>query len=539
MILERGANDCYVLSVPRGEANVQEIVRDFGWNLSTAASSAGEAVLFTHNKYAAIQYADYATPELLAEFAPALEQIEASWSKDSDAHIEVPPGQELWPFQRAGVSYCRERTHSSIGDQPGLGKTAQAICLGNDMQARRVLVICPANIRLQWSKAIRVWSTMLGRYTIYPILKSSHGVHPNAAWTICSYDLIRNETIFNQLKRLKYDLLILDEAHYLKSSDAGRSRSVFGDGGLIETAERTVGLTGTLLPNRPRECFTIARAFDYASIDYMSEDRFKERFNPSVKIEKVIYDDKGKPFLKQFKVERVGRMPELQNRLRSNFMVRRLKRQVLDQLPPVRYEIQHVEATGAIRKALEAEKMLDIDPENLKGVDAKVLGHVSVVRHQMGMAIAPLAANYIDMLFEGGEEKLFIVAWHKQVLDILEERLHEWGIVRIDGDTSMIRRQKNLDRFQNDPNVRGLLGNIQAIGTGVDGVQNACSHGVGVECSWTPGENDQVVARMERIGQKDGVLMEWLVAPGSFGEKILGSSIRKLKGIHAALDEEH
>lgn len=527
MILTRGRDNQFVLE---GATDVAGIVRDHGWNVY------GGNVLTTDCHYAAMVFADYATPGLLGEWYAELEEIEASWSDDSGAHIKCPDDQELWPFQRAGVAYSTRRTHSLIGDQPGLGKTAQAICLANDMGARRVLVLCPANIRLQWAKAIRSWSTMAGRPVIYPILKSADGVHPRAEWTIISYDLTRSEPIMEALCKGHYDLLVLDEAHYLKTPDAKRTHAVLGEKGLISHAEKAVALTGTPLPNRPKECYTLARGLAWGSVDYMSEDRFKDRFNPSVKME--VYDPaSGK--LKVFTKESVGRLPELQNRLRVNFMVRRLKRDVLTQLPQVRYEIQHVEETGAIRKALEAEKMLDIDPENMAGVDAKVLGHVSVVRHMMGVAKAPQVAEYVRMLIDGGEEKIVLFGWHIAVLDILEQRLQDLGLVRIDGGTSPTRRQAHVDRFQTDAGVRICLGNLQAMGIGTDGLQNVCSHAVFAECSWVPADNEQGVGRLERIGQNTAVIAEFMVAPGSFDEKVLGSSLRKLRHINSALDKEH
>lgn len=220
-------------------------------------------------------------------------------------------------------------------------------------------------------------------------------------------------------------------------------------------------------------------------------------------------------------------------------MVRRTLDSVMPQLPQVRFEIKHVETNGAVKKALEAEKMLHIDPESLKGIDAKVLGHISIVRREMGLAIAPQAAQYIATLIEGGEEKLFVVGWHIEVLNILERALKKFGLVRVDGSVSPVQRQIRVNQFVADPAQRIFLGNITAIGIGTDGLQKVCSHIVGVECSWTSGDNDQVVARLKRMGQKESVLAEWLTAEGSFGERILGSSLRKLRSIYSALDKQH
>ena len=520
----------YILRVPRSAPDIKAYVTEHGLNFSTSASTTDEAVLFTDNMYAAMTYAEHATPAAMAQFGPLLPELEASRCLGMpDRKCKVPDGLDLYPFQKAGVDYVLRRNRALIGDSPGLGKTPMGVVTANEMGAKRVLVVCPANIRLQWAKQIRTWSTMEGRFIVYPILKSADGVHPGAHWTIVSYDLLRSPGIRAALSEKHFDLVVLDECHYLKTSSAARTQAVFGDDGIAHNAGHVLGLTGTPLPNRPRECFTLAKALCWDAIDFMDEDAFQARFNPmAVK--------KGRGGGKYVE-EKKGRHFELQHRLRCNFMIRRRKRDVLDQLPDIDYEINYVEETGAIRKALAAEKMLDIDPEDLRGVSAQEMGHISTVRKMMGVAKAPLAADYVNMLLEGGEEKLVVFGWHLEVLDIMQEKLQKWGVVRVDGSTSTVRRQMAVDSFVENEVPRVFLGNLQSIGVGVDGLQKVCNRGIFAECSWTPADNDQGVGRLERIGQKYGILIEFLVAPGSFDERVLGTSLRKLRDIHTALDE--
>ena len=520
----------------------REVMNVHGWDMSEPASTPERACFFTTCEYAAAAFnPDIMSLDASEKLWPLLLQIEASKRDYSEANIKCPDDKELWPFQKAGIEYALQRTHTLIGDQPGLGKTAQAICYANEINAKHVLVVCPANIRLQWAKQIRAWTTMQDRPIIYPILKSSDGVHPRANWTIISYDLLRSDPIHRALYASLYDCIILDEAHYLKTPSARRTTAIFSSDkdrpGLANRTGSILGLTGTPLPNRPRECYTIARAFDWGSIDWQSERAFQDKYNPSATFEKK------NPFTGQiesrFTKEKVGRLPELRSRLRSHFMVRRLKRDVLTQLPEIRHEIVHVEETGEIRKALEAESLLHIDPENLAGIDAQVLGHVAAVRRMMGLAKAPQVAEYVNMLLEGGEDKIVLFGWHINVLDILETRLAKWGVLRVDGSTSPVHRQRYVDQFQTDQRKRVFLANLQAIGVGVDGLQNVCSHAIFAECSWTPSDNEQGIGRLERIGQSSGILAEFLVAPGSFDERVLGSSLRKARNIHNALDQEH
>lgn len=518
----------YLIKVPRDPELIQSLIVEHGLNFWTG-SPVDTAVLWTDNAYAALTYVDHATPAASRQLAHMVPQLEASQSLGMARRCATPDGMDLFPYQKAGVDYVLNRTHSLIGDEPGLGKTPMAIVTANEMRAKKILIICPANIRLQWAKQVRAWSTMEGRYIVYPILKSGDGVHPRAEWTIVSYDLLRSPEILRALRASGFDFLILDEAHYLKTPTSLRTKCVFGPEGLSTEVGSILALTGTPLPNRPRECYTLASNLHWDAIDYMSEKDFDARFNPY----EVREGKRGR-----YTIEKKGRLYELQNRLRVNFMVRRKKRDVLDQLPDIRYDIIHVEETAPVRKALEAEKMLDIDPEDLKGCDGATLGHVSTVRKMMGIAKAPLVADYVAGVIEGGEDKIVLFGWHIEVLNILQEKLGKYGLVRVDGSTSALRRQLAVDTFVKDPAVKVFLGNLQSVGVGVDGLQTVCNRGVFAESSWVPADNDQGVGRLERIGQKCGILIEFLVAPGSFDEKVLGSALRKLQGIHSSLDEK-
>lgn len=530
--------DTFTLRVNRSEGDVPLLMKEHGLDLSLPASTAQTAVLFTREPYAAASFADHATPQAYQKLGGIIEQLKASWAVECSGRYRCPADQELASFQKADLAYALGRRNTLIGDQPGLGKTPVSICFANEIRAKRILVICPANIRLQWVKRIREWTTMRYPYTIHPILAARHGVHPTAEWTVVSYDLARTEAIGKALAKGRYDLLILDEAHYLKEISSQRTRALFGGGAIrhfepiAERADRILALTGTPLPNRPREAYTLARALCWDAIDWQSEDHFKERFNPSMRVEKT-NPQTGQKFF--YIDERSGRHAELQNRLRGNFMVRHLKREVLTQLKLPVYDIIQLEETGPVKQALEAERLLDIDPENLEGADMTILGHVSVVRRMMGIALAPQVVDYTKMLLEGGEEKLVLFAWHIEVMNILQEGLKQYGVVRIDGSNSQ-HKSKLVEQFQLDPNIRVCLGNLLSMGVGTDGLQEVANHALIAEPSWVPGDNEQAFDRLDRFGQKHVVQGDIFVAPGSFSEKVLASALRKLVVTNKALD---
>jgi hypothetical protein len=551
----------FTVKVPRSEHRViSSLMTEHGLDYSQAATTPSVACLMTKEPYAACAFAADATPGALAQLAPILGAINASWKSVGISHIACPAGEELWPFQVASVEYALQRKHTLVGDQPGLGKTPIAICFANEIRAQRILVLCPANIRIQWVNRIRQWSTMRWPYHVYPVLSGKHGVHPQAHWTVVSYDLARTEAIGRALAQYHYDLVILDEAHYLKTIDTGRTHAVFGDletgmcrepvrsgaGDIIghrdlfpaitSKAERVMALTGTPLPNRPREAYVIARNLCWDAIDWYSEATFKQAFNPSARMTGTRND--GTEYM--YTREEVGRIGELQARLRGNFMVRHLKRDVMPQLNLPAYNLVRVEDTKATREALEAEGLLDIDPDTFDGT-IEVNGMWAEVRHQLGIAIAPQVADYAAMCIDGGEEKLVIFAWHKAVLDILQAKLERFHPLRIDGSTSTSRRQYIVNDmgtgvFQTDPKHQILLGNTMALGVGTDGLQMVSCHALLAEPDPVPGANEQAIDRLDRGGQKRTVQADLFVVPKSLLERILAKALEKRHNTHAALD---
>lgn len=531
---------CFILKVLRSEGvDIQDLMKQQGLDLSLPLSTSGEAVLFTKDPYCAATYAKVCTPRARGQLHGILQEIEASWAPSSQAHIACPADRELWGFQKADIEYALRRTNTLVGDQPGLGKTPIAICYANEIRAKRVLVICPASIRLQWAQRIREWTTMPWPYHVHVIINGKRGVNPDAAWTICSYELASSEAIGFALSQLSFDCLLLDEAHYLKTPDSKRTHSIFGGGTkrnfppLVERCNSTMALTGTPLLNRPKEAYTLSRALCWDAIDWRSEDSFEDRYNPSQKTQTQAANGKTTFYID----ERSGRHGELQNRLRSHFMVRHLKREVMTQLKLPVYDLIQLDASGpAVKQALAAESLLDIDPDNLTGGDAVVMGQIATVRKEMGIAMAPLVADHIEMLLYGGEEKLVIFAWHIEVLNILQERLSRYGLVRIDGRTSSVQKTARVKSFVERSNVQIALGNMLSMGVGTDGLQLVSSHALIAEPDWTPGNNIQAFDRLDRGGQIRQVQGDIFVVPGSFAERVLASALRKNRVIHQALD---
>lgn len=531
----------FILRVPRANsADIQELMHTHGLDLSVPLSTPDQAVLFTREAYAAVSFAEYGTPLAREKLKGLLVEIEASRALTDNGHYDVPCDKELWPFQKADLAYALRRQNTLIGDEPGLGKTAIGITFANEIKAKRALVVCPASIRLQWYSRIHEWSTLPWPRRVHPVITSKNGVDEDAHWLVASYEMARTPVIARQLAKLDYDVMILDEAHYLKTINSRRTRAIMGGGDnrefdpIADKAAHILALTGTPLPNRPREAYTLARGLCWDSIDWASEDTFSTRFNPSRKMETV---DPATGKTRIWIDERSGRHAELQNRLRANFMSRHLKREVMTQLKLPVYDLVQCEETRAVKQALAAESLLHIDPENLEGADASVLGQIATVRRLMGVALAPQVAAYIHMLLDGGEDKLVVFAWHKEVLDILEQAWIRHGVVRVDGRTTPGQKDRLVQQFITDPSCHVILGNVLSLGTGTDGLQLVSSHALIAEPSWVPGENIQCFDRLDRGGQQCQVQGDIFVAPNSFAEKVLASALRKARVTHQALDQ--
>lgn len=476
------------------------------------------------NPYAVLPLMQFADDEASARLLDLWLDYELSFATESQYDPPCPPGHAYLPYQKAGIWRAVKLKRILIGDEPGLGKTVQGIGTFNAVpEARSALVICPASLRLQWEREWHEWCIKEKGASTQVFLGTKGQATGDVVFV--SYEGVRNPDLREQLLARKWDLLILDEAHKLKDVGAKQTQAVLGttkEPGIASRAERIVALTGTPLPNRPNECFALVRILNHAAIDKMSAKRFKEYYDVSVKAKNGA----------EFTV--TGHLHELQARLRAHVMVRRSKASVLKDLPDKRYALAYVESTTAIQKVLEAERLLDIDPDDMENLPIEMEGHIARVRKEMGIAKAPLVIDHLRNLFDGGTEKVVCFAFHTEVVRLLEEAFPHAAVVS--GKTRMVDREAEKTRFQTDPKCKLFIGQLTAAGTGIDGLQNVCSHAVFAEASWTPGENEQCGDRIHRFGQKLGVLLQFLVAAGSLDERILKKCIEKLRTTNKALD---
>jgi SNF2 family DNA or RNA helicase len=263
---------------------------------------------------------------------------------------------------------------------------------------------------------------------------------------------------------------------------------------------------------------------NWESVDYLSQDAFLYRFNPSVQ---VGYGHN---------VEAKGRLPELNARLRCNMMVRRLKKDVLKQLPDKRYEMTYIEPDGAIREVLAREALIDFDPKDLFNPDFVLDGTpISTLRREMGEAMVDRVVEYMRYMLDVVETpKVILFAHHRSVITSLAEALDDYGVcLHRGGMSTTAKDQSKIDFAEGQKRI--FLGQLDTM-EGVDGLQHACSDVVFAEPAWTPGRNEQCVDRAHRKGQHGNVIAHFLLVEGSFNEKVLNVVLDKAHDIHESLD---
>ena len=448
-------------------------------------------------------------------------------------------------YQHAGVEYHLSKDHALFGDAPGLGKTAECILLGNSIQAAHTLVVCPASLRLKWEREVWTWSTIPNVLT-YPVTKGSDGVNLEAHYVIISYALLLNPAIRAALMSVMWDQTILDEVHALKDPRGNqRTKAICGGttkgvyrAGLASVSGRVTMATGTILPNQPIECYNAVRLLDWDAIDRASLEDFRD-----------YYYEYGEGWVMRAgrscwsnRVRNVPRnLDDLQRRLRKHIMVRRLKEQVLHELPRKQWSLFPLELTTDVRRALRhegwerVEKLYELDPDDFLS-SAPIDGAVSTARRLLGEAKAPQVADYARELLAGGAEKLVVGAWHLSVLAYLREQLRDHGLVYMDGSVSQVGKQVAVDSFRADPEVRVILGQMMPLGEGWD--LEVAQDVLFAEPDWVPGKNDQLLDRVHRLGQRGSYVLGHLpVVPGTLDERMVAVAVRKDKAIYAALDK--
>lgn len=510
-------------------------------------------------------------------------RLALSHAADGDFHIDLPPGLELYPFQRIGVQFATEVGNTLIGDEMGLGKTVQGLCTVRVTERYPVVVICPASLKQNWKREARKWLPgktvgVLDGKVVAP-LKWFDG-SPALDVVIVNYDILGKwlphliDLLGGKLEyQIKADgsnghqikcsdgmgTLIVDECHKAKNPKAQRTKN-------LETLMTACGgvqslfLSGTPVMNRPMEFWTLISLLGYGK-QFGGYMEFKRR-----------YADAYIPDLE-----------EMNTRARM-FMIRRQKKQVLTELPDKQYSIVPIEITNpeeyeqaerdvaayfAKKKADEAVAVADTIELQIQAMQQGLMGDdgMAWVEQQLRVqhkeifdarysiaknneqllrweALKQMAVkgkmdgviSWLDDFLESGRP-IIVFATHTNVIKRLAAH-YNWPFVV--GEHDSLTRDAHVQRFLTDTSCMGILGNIQAMGEGLTlhraDTDSPCMDVAFVEFGWNPAQHGQAEDRIHRIGQKWPVNVWNLTAEGTIEEEI-AALIEKKRAITNAMTD--
>lgn len=501
----------------------------------------------------------------LARLEEHFNKLEASRATDASIEIPSPAGLGYLPYQKAGVQFMMSRAGTLNADEPGLGKTIQVLGTVNaDTNLRLVLVVAPTSLIKNWEREAKKW---LVRKTHVEVVEDNElpayadvllpnldainpAEEPRDVFVITNYErLLRNKF----LSQTKWHAVVVDECHYVKNPDAKRSIKVYE---LADKAvHRRMFLSGTPMLNRPKELLPIVGTLDPERFGHPMRDddsnrrarwHFLKRYCDAHK------ELRGRQW--QWVFDGASNLDELQERLRSSVMIRRLKQDVLTELPPKRRSIIPLETKWVdpenIRERLLAMEAADAElrlarseddkaayaaaAEKLKYVQEVAFEEMAKYRHQLALSKVDAGADYVNTLLESGVEKVIIFAHHRDVLEALQEKLAAYNPVLIYGGLDTASRDAAVQTFQNDAGCRVFLGGIQAAAEGL--TLTAASHVVFVEVDWVPAKITQAEDRAHRIGQKDIVFVHQLVIDGTLDAYMIKKVVWKQEVAEKALD---
>lgn len=460
---------------------------------------------------------------------------------------------ELFPYQEEGAKWLAKRKVALLADEMGLGKSAQAIRAADAIGARSILVVCPATLRHNWIREFQKFSN--SQISLTPVLDGNTRPlnHSEISSWVSSYDLVAKRP---QDYVRPWELVILDEAHYLKNPDTKRTQALFGKHRIVHQAKRVWALSGTPMPNHPGELWSLLHLFG------ATPKRYWDFVNTYCNTISHTYGT-------QIVGAKREKIPELKSLL-SKIMLRRRKEEVMRDLPPIRfadlvvyppkegvpidllemafprYYLPSANEDLFQREIAKEETLLKSFLEKLHEADRATFNQgelqamsasIATLRRYTGLLKVPAIVDIVaEELRYDAYPKIVIFAIHTTVIDTLRERLHEFGAVTIYGKTPIEKRQKHIDKFQTNPKCRVLIGQIQAAGTGI--TLTASNQVLFAEQSFVPGENAQAAMRCHRIGQKNPVLVRTVGLYDSLDERISQILKQKMRDITALFQME-
>ncbi len=465
-----------------------------------------------------------------------LEQMfRALLTRHADKEDKLPPylNTVLRGYQKAGYQWLKMlmqyRLHGILADEMGLGKTIQALSVLAEAPPGSVsLVICPKTLLYNWAAEIEKFHTNIP-FQIYEGSKPERMqllANPNVRLFIISYTLVLNDIA--ELGKMDFRWVVLDEAQHIKNVAAQRT-------GAIKKlkAEYRLALSGTPIENDLTELWSI---LDFLMPGYLGP-------------------------LSRFKQEYVSELPQPEvrarlNRLAAPFILRRIKKDVLFELPDKQEQVSwcklnpvqeklYLQILEAVRQSLfppEAKDAAQINFIHVLSALTKlrqVCNHPAMVSPDFRTeaevsAKAEMLMELVEEALESGH-KILVFSQFVEMLKLIRPCFDERGIVYeyMDGKTK--ERQKIVDRFNEDPRVKAFLISLKTGGTGLN--LTAADTVILVDPWWNPMIENQAIDRTHRIGQTRKVQVFRLITKGTVEEKIMALQQNKLELFQNIIDE--
>ena len=401
-----------------------------------------------------------------------------------------------------------------LADDMGLGKTTAAVIASIESGAKKVLIVCPASLKINWDREIknytdrrvlivegRKWGSTFDYYIInYDILKNYHTTEKS-----------EDSEDFKLLVNEKFDLAIVDEAHYVSNTTANRTR-LLND--VLETIPRVWLLTGTPMTSRPINYFNLLKIVDSPlTLNWHSYvRRYCKGYQFTVGNRKV-WNTSG-----------ASNLDELRERTKS-YVLRRMKTDILD-LPEKIVTPVFVELTSKMYdEELEEFTRISNDKKDNETISV-TLNRLMKIRQLIAYEKIPYTCEIIDKCLDQGK-KVIVFTNFTMSLEMLHEKYKKNSVI-LNGSMSKEKKQESVDRFQNENKIKIFISNIVAGGVGI--TLTAGEVVVMNDLSFVPAHHSQAEDRAYRYGQKNSVLVYYPIFENTL-EKIIYNILQKKKGI--------
>lgn len=460
---------------------------------------------------------------------------------------------EIRNYQRAAIDWIIRHRKVYIGDEMGTGKTLSALAAVAADGSYPVVVVAPASVKLGWHRQIQKFFPSLVGQTYVCNGRLAKPIPQGTKIILINYDIL--SFWLTRLQNFKYKAVVLDEAHFVKNRKAKRSRAAIV---LAQGAEMRIAMSGTPLVSRPIDL--VAQLEALGRMESLTNGRrtwwFIERYC------RPTHNGYG------WDTSGASNLFELNERLRRNgILIRRRKEDVLTEMPPkqrvsipleisnrkeyerVRNDISHwvkkqiglddkfqSYLSGLPKKQAESELTQRINEKILKAEAAVTITKLSALRQVCMLGKIDAAMQWVDD-FLSSEEKLVLFVSHRSAVDTVMSRFGS-AAVKIMGGMGAEAKQKAIDSFINDDEVRVVVANIDAAAEGIDGWQHVCSNVAFLELTWTPTKHHQAEDRCHRSGQTKPVTCYYLMANGTIDEYLAAIIDNKRSVISAVVDGE-